>query len=317
MTSLGLNLKKLVAIGSASVFGLLAVPLVADYVTDGMSNLVATAQAAEDGHGSAGGHSGSGGGGDKGQVKKGAGGSHESGAGGPSKSVEAVVSEEEGGKGSMGSGVHGQGSFQDNKQKGGGSAPGPGGTNDEPNDAKGPRYSGGAGTGSKGGKPAWAQEGIPEVELGRLNVARAPGKLLDKQLVEALATLSTIVGASGTSIYEAPNLAAAIAQITTDALRVDSPLANLALLKDFLSDGVVDGNYVTSDGTTNMLFDPAMTDAEFVAVLLGSASDKTVAITKDTVTALETILKLDMGDDAAIATMADDVREAVLYAHDN
>ena len=316
MANIGLNLKKLVVIGSASVFGLLAVPLVADYMTDGMSNMVATAQAAEDGHGSAGGHSGSGGSGDKGQVTKGAGGSHESGAGGPSKAVEAVVSEEEGGKGSMGSGVHGQGSFQDNKQKGGGSAPGPGGINDEPNDAKGPRYSGGAGTGSKGGKPAWAQEGIPVVELGRLNVARAPGKLLDKQLVEALTTLSTIVGASGTSIYEAPNLTAAIAQITTDALRIDSPLANLALLKDFLSDGVVDGNYVVNDGAP-VLFDPAMSDAEFVAVLLGSASDKTVAISKDTVTALETILGLEMGDDAAIATMADDVREAILFAHDN
>ncbi len=281
MANIGLNLKKLVVIGGASVFGLLAVPLVADYVTDGMSNMVASAQAAEDGHGSTGGHSGSGGGADKGQVKKGAGGSHESGAGGPSKSVEAVVSEDEEGSGK-----------------------------------KGPSYKGG-GTDRTRGKPAWAQEGIPVVELGRLNVARAPGSLLDKQLIEALATLNTIVGASGTSIYEASNLSAAIAQITTDALRVDSPLANLALLKDFLSDGVLDGNYVTSDGTTNMVLDPAMTDAEFVAVLLGSASDKIVEISKDTVTALETILGLEMGDDAAIATMADDVREAILYAHDN
>lgn len=281
MANIGLNLKKLVVIGGASVFGLLAVPLVADYVTDGMSNMVASAQAAEDGHGSTGGHSGSGGGADKGQVKKGAGGSHESGAGGPSKSVEAVVSEDEEGSGK-----------------------------------KGPSYKGG-GTDRTRGKPAWAQEGIPVVELGRLNVARAPGALLDKQLIEALATLNTIVGASGTSIYEASNLSAAIAQITTDALRVDSPLANLALLKDFLSDGVLDGNYVTSDGTTNMVLDPAMTDAEFVAVLLGSASDKIVEISKDTVTALETILGLEMGDDAAIATMADDVREAILYAHDN
>lgn len=281
MTNLGLKLKKLVVVGSASVFGLLAVPLVADYVTDGMSNLVATAQAAEDGHGGVGGHGGSGDAGDKGQVKKGAGGSHESGAGGPSKSVEAVVSEE------------------------------------EDSGKKGPSYKGG-GTDRTRGKPAWAQEGIPEVELGRLNVARAPGAVMDKQLLEALASLKTLVSADGTSLYEVGDLATAIGMIAADALRVDSPLANLALLKDFLSDGVVDGNYVTTDGTTNMVFDPAMSDAEFAALLLGSASDKLVEVKTDTVTAIETILGVQFpADNAATAVMADDVREIILYAHEN
>lgn len=317
------NLKKLIVAGSASVFTLLAVPLMSGVALDGNMSLIASAQAAESEHTDSS-HASKGGSATNGGQKKGAGGSHESASGGASKAVEAVVTEEEeGGKGKMGSGVHGQGSYQDSKQKGGSSAPGPGGTNDEPNDAKGPRYSGGAGTGSSGGKPAWAQEGLPknsdgsEVELGRLNVARAPGKLLDKQLIEALASLSTIVSASGTSIYEASNLSAAIAQIVSDGLRVDSPLANLALLKDFLTDGVIDGNYVTSDGTTNEVFNPTMSDAEFVAVLLASAADKTVEITTGTVGSMEVILGLDLGDDAAVATMADDVREAILYAHDN
>ena len=319
------NLKKLIVLGSASVFTLLAAPLMSDLAFDGSMTLMSTAQAADDHDHGTGGKGGSGGGGgEQGGQKKGQGGSHESAAGGASKAVEAVVGEEEeGGKGKMGSGVHGQGSYGENKQQGGGSSPGPGGTNEEPNDAKGPRYMGGAGTGSMGGKPAWAQEGLPknpdgsETELGRLNVARAPGKLLDRQLIEALATLKTIVDASGSSIYESANLNAAIAQITTDALRIDSPLANLALLKDFVSDGVIDGNYVTSDGLTNALFVPTMTDAEFISVLLGSAADKTLKITEGTVGSMEVILGLDLGDDAAIATMADDVREAILYAHDN
>lgn len=331
MKTTGLNLKKLVMVGGASVFVLLAAPMVSDVVFDGASPIVATAQAHEDGGGGGGaGHQGSGKGqGGAGQGQKGQGASHEGGAGGASKSLEAVVTgeDEEGGKGKMGSGVHGQGNFQDNKMSGGGSAPGPGGVNDEPNDAKGPRYSGGAGTGSGGGKPSWAQEGLPknpdgtEVELGRLNVARAPGKLLDKQLVEAIATVKTIVDASGTSIYEAATLDAAIAKIVTDALRVDSPLANLALLKDLLTDGVLDGNYVTTDGTANavVLLDVpgSMTTDEFVALLVGSAADKTVDITAGTVGSLEVIMGLDLGDDELIATMADDVREAILYAHDN
>ncbi|MFN3991864.1 MAG: hypothetical protein ACK4IU_03035 [Tabrizicola flagellatus] len=44
--------------------------------------------------------------------------------------------------------------------------------------------------GNAGGKPVWAQEGIPEVELGRLNVARSPDKVLDQALEEAVASLT-------------------------------------------------------------------------------------------------------------------------------
>ena len=227
-----------------------------------------------------------------------------------------TTEEEEGGKGQMGGGVHGQGAYQDNKQTGGATAPGPGGINSEPNDAKGPRFSGGAGTGSSGGKPIWAQEGIPEVELGRLNVARAPGKLLDKQLLEALASLATLVTQDG-SLYTAATLADAIKLISQDVVRIDSPLENLALLKDFLTDGVIDGDYVTADGTTYQVLDPTMSNEEFAALLLGSASDKTVTITADTVAAMETLLGVDMGDDSTIATMADQVRTAILDAHED
>jgi len=39
---------------------------------------------------------------------------------------------------------------------------------------------------SRGGRPVWAQEGIPEVELGRLNMARAPAHVLMRALDEAV-----------------------------------------------------------------------------------------------------------------------------------
>ena len=42
----------------------------------------------------------------------------------------------------------------------------------------------------RGKRPVWAQEGIPEVELGRLNVSRAPGRVLAHAEGEALATYS-------------------------------------------------------------------------------------------------------------------------------
>lgn len=262
------NLKKLIVIGSASVFTLLAVPLMSDVAFNGNASLVATAQAAEDGHSHTdSGHSGGkGGSANKGGQKKGQGGSHESAAGGASKSVEVVVTEEDSGK-------------------------------------KGPAYKGG-GTDRTRGKPAWAQEGIPEVELGRLNVARAPGKVMDKQLVEALAALKTLVAADGTSIYEASSAVEAASLIVADALRIDSPLANLALIKDFLNGGI--------DG-----FVPTMSSEDFVSILLAGASDKTLPISSDTVVAIEKILGVEMGDDAYVATTADDVREAILFAHDN
>jgi hypothetical protein len=147
-------------------------------------------------------------------------------------------------------------------------------------------------------------------------VARAPGKLLDQQLVEATAALADLV-ADGSSLYQTADLAAALALISQDVVRIDSPLENLALLKDFLTDGVIDGNYVTTDGTTNELLNPAMTDAEFVSLLLGSAADKTVTITEGTVGSMEVLLGVDFGDNATVAEMADAVRQAILDAHED
>ena len=271
-----------------------------------------TSGGGSDAGGSKGSTSGSGSAG-SGAGSAGSGGSGGRGQGG--KPGSTATATEEGGQGQMGGGVHGQGSYQDNKQTGGAGAPGPGGINNEPNDAKGPRFSGGAGTGSTGGKPVWAQEGIPEVELGRLNVARAPGKLLDKQLVEALSALADLA-VSGASVYQALTLDEAITMLLNDTTRIDSPLENLALLKDFTSDGVLDGDYSTLFNGTAVV-DPSMTNEAFAALLLGSASDKTVAITTDTVKAMETLLGADFGDDAAIADMADKVRQAILQAHED
>ena len=45
-------------------------------------------------------------------------------------------------------------------------------------------------TRDRGRRPVWAQEGLPEVELGRLNAARAPDHVLTRSLAEAHTALA-------------------------------------------------------------------------------------------------------------------------------
>ncbi|MCW5859887.1 MAG: hypothetical protein KIS63_16435 [Caldilineales bacterium] len=176
-------------------------------------------------------------------------------------------------------------------------------------DAKGPKYMGGERRpepGSRGGKPVWAQEGIPEVELGRLNVARAPAHVIEKAFYEALANFDPTKSAALYSMT-AEQFAAYVQANYATVVRIDSPLENLGLFQD-----------IRADGQTQL---PGVTPAsslDLAAIFLGSASDKTIPITTDTVKAINTILKLPALSDAevaAIATKAEAVRLAILAGH--
>lgn len=209
-----------------------------------------------------------------------------------------------------------QGQMGNSGQKGaiGGKGSGQGGPSGD-SDAQGPRYGGGANSNRPSGshgKPSWSQDALPEgVELGRLSVARAPAHVLDKSLAEALSTMDP-------SLYNLTSLADILTAIktgtlpnsTTTFVRVDSPLENLALYKDILVDGKIgDGSKITvSPSNTEML----------LAVFLGSASDKEIPITADTVTAVNTILKLTLPSNisaADLAAEADQVRQDILAVH--
>ena len=192
------------------------------------------------------------------------------------------------GKGGQGEGAHG---------KGGEGQGGPG----EDSDGKGPRAGSG---GSEGGKPAWAQEGIPEVELGRLNVARSPEQVLDRALDEAVASLTPDM-----IKYYNLSLDEAIEELSLNfdtVSFIDSPLQNLALLKDVLSGGtsLADAGVTTGDSV-------------LAAMLLGAASDKTVPISTNTVIAITTILGTPINLEAAedLARRAESVRIAILAGH--
>lgn len=262
--------------------------------------LIAAAQAAEDGHGdghSGGGHSSGGQGGGHSGLPRGHSGGHDSGG-------DSGHDHEDGGDDGHDDGGD---SHSDHGGKKGGSKHGKGGAG---HDGESNATSGRGGRHSVdnrifgGGRPVWAREGIPEVELGRLNVSRAPGHVLMRAEDEALAGYS----ASMAQLY---NLSAedAAALLRTDfrgVARYDSPLQNLALYKDVMVFGKSELPGVDND------------QLDLAAIFLGSASDKTIPISEDTVVAINRILGLvDLNDQdrATLAGKAETVRSAILVGH--
>jgi len=108
-----------------------------------------------------------------------------------------------------------------------------------------------------------------EVDLGRLSVARAPEKVLQHSLDEALAKLT----ASGAVIA-----LDAAGRLTVNGVAIDSPLENLALYDKYMTTG-------TLGVTLPANFNPA--------ALLAAAADKTGSINVDTVVYMNSILGIN------------------------
>jgi hypothetical protein len=169
--------------------------------------------------------------------------------------------------------------------------------------------------GTQGGKPSWAGDsGVDEVDLGRLNVARSPAHVLDQALAEALANFDPTKSADLYSMT-AEEFAAYVKANFDTVVRIDSPLENLGLYKDILVDGKTQLSGVTP-----------VSSLDLAAIFLGSAADKTIKITINTVKAMQTILQLPAinpdtdqpwteGELQLLADKADAVRQAILDAH--
>jgi hypothetical protein len=119
-----------------------------------------------------------------------------------------------------------------------------------------------------------------EVELGRLNVARAPEKVMDHALIEALAKLD---GATEVTLDPAGRL-------VVDGVTIDSPLENLALFKEIVSTPAVEGVItLTATGSVDgqdvtYTFDINVDQAGLVAAAaIAAASDKTGTLSADEV----------------------------------
>lgn len=207
-----------------------------------------------------------------------------------------------GNQGGQGQGGQGSQAGQGNQ---GGDGAGQGGPGDD-SDGKGPQAGGPSDDGSGGGKPAWAQEGIPEVELGRLSVARSPDHVLERALDEAVATLTPeMITFYNLPLDGAGGIIDELSNNWDNITIFDSPLQNLALLEELLAGGSTSLTGVTNDSDTLM------------AVFLGVASDKNVVVSVDTVVAIVTIfgLTISEADAAALAEDAEAVRIAVLAGH--
>lgn len=197
----------------------------------------------------------------------------------------------EGGQGGPKSGEHGQGQQGEGQQGQG-------------QQGQAGQGSGGLGSGQVDGRPVWAQEGIPEVELGRLNVARSPNQVLDRAYAEALGSMTPSV----LTFYgrDLDGMIEELSQNWDQVDLIDSPLQNLALLREALG-----GQSILTTRGINPNNDTLM------AVFLGTASDKTIPITTNTVVALSAILdqQVTAAQAAALATDAERIRIAILTGH--
>jgi hypothetical protein len=220
-------------------------------------------------------------------------------------SAPGAFAEESSGQGQQGNvdNDNGQGSQgaqagQDNQ---GGQGQGQGSPGDD-SDGQGPQ-AGNPSDSAGGGTPPWASEGIPEVELGRLSVARSPDHVLDRAYDEAMATLASMADFYNLSLED---MVTELSLNWDDLTIIDSPLQNLAIFRDAL-DGSID------------LSDYGITNDEFtiLAVTLGVASDKTVPITTDTAYAISVIFEMPMteAEATALAAAAEAIRIAVLAGH--
>lgn len=215
--------------------------------------------------------------------------------------IAPAASAQEGGNGNQGNGGQGNSGGGQKGQDNAGQGKGQGGPGED-SDGQGPQAGGPSATG--GGKPVWAQEGIPEVELGRLSVARSPDKVLDKALAEAVASLTPEIISYYNLSYD--DVLSELSLNFDNVAFIDSPLQNLALLGDLLEGGTA----LTGTGVTT-------SDIQLEAMLLGAASDKTIPISVDTVIAVTTILGTPVtGSEAAeLAALAEAVRVAILAGH--
>jgi hypothetical protein len=162
---------------------------------------------------------------------------------------------------------------------------------------------------------------VVEVELGRLNVARAPEKVLDHSLVEALSKLS-----SATEVTLDPS-----GRLVADGVTIDSPLESLALFKAIISTPAVDGVItLTATGSVDgkdvtYSFPISLEQAGLVAAsAIAAASDKTGTLTTDEVMYIAKFFGLD-SELSNFVTLwnyerddvyTDDVKVWVLEGHD-
>lgn len=129
---------------------------------------------------------------------------------------------------------------------------------------------------------------VVEVELGRLNVGRAPTKVLDRRADEVIALLQK---ATEVSVDAAGRLVLTVDGV---AQTIDSPLENLAIYVALMTTGTIP-NVTDLPGTEyDFLVDGTLTakDLEAAASFLAAATDKTGVFTSDEIAYINAFLDI-------------------------
>lgn len=130
-----------------------------------------------------------------------------------------------------------------------------------------------------------------EVEFGRLSVGRAPTKVLDHSLTEALTKLAEASASSTDNIVLTLDAGGRLVIVTDGVAKaIDSPLENLALYVAIAN--LTGTNRTISDGTTTWTVPDSINIDLLKASLLAAAADKTGSITLDTVMYTNPVLKV-------------------------
>jgi hypothetical protein len=128
-----------------------------------------------------------------------------------------------------------------------------------------------------------------EVELGRLNVGRSPGTVLDRRAEEVVTMLN---GADAVSLDAAGRLV-----VTTDgvAKTIDSPLENLAIYVALMTQGTIPGVADLPGTEFDHLVDGVFTTADMASAVsfLAGATDKASPLTADDVAYINAILDIN------------------------
>jgi hypothetical protein len=130
-----------------------------------------------------------------------------------------------------------------------------------------------------------------EVELGRLNVGRAPTSVLDRRADEVVVLLES---ATAISTDAAGRL---VLTVDGEEKTIDSPLENLAIYVALLTEGSIPG--LTPDDLVgrefDFLVDGRYTTADLVAstAFLAAATDKTGAFTSDEIAYIDAFLGIN------------------------
>lgn len=290
-----LSIPRTFALGALALAASLVLPYAADHATHGRVAFVSSAYAQDDGS-----HEGEGG-------KKGG------------KDVKGGHGSERGQGGEKGQ--------KDTLTKGPANSRG-----DYEGSGQGPRGKAGQAS-TRGTKPVWASEGVT-VELGRLNVVRAPQSVRDRQLAEALGSAATNPDLMTVYSWSVDKFASSL---TSDTVRTDAPLANLAMYQAFIKELAKNpgATSVTLTGTNKETLERVTytfnlsggaTPTSVLGIMLGTAADKDVTkiggLNAGVVEAVNKILgvttdfsKLGIST-TDLGTAAETVRSTISTVHD-